>query len=287
MSPLDTELREALRHHAADVTSPGAPLDAIERRAHGIRRRRTALAVAGTAVVVAAVAVAVPLITDATSHDDSRAKFAVTSTPTPEVTAPAFPRPVNLLTWPARGQAGSGAGRAFLDTIVADYTARHGAAATGLELWYGRLPTGSEVGVAQVWTAQGGDAWTVVAERLADGRFFVVREAPTWFSDQKAGESVSATKEDVSRIAQISAVVQGEATPYVVVVGAPTTGQILYAADGATFKPVDTVDGVAVFERTGPTGSSPDLIEVLDGNGNLDAPMYKGVIDTGSSVPDK
>lgn len=286
MSPLDTELREALHRRAGDVTSVTDPTPGIERRARTIRRRRTATAVVGAAVAVAAVAFAVPAITDAV-RDDSQAKFTTSVSPTPQQTALNYPAPVNALAWPARGEAGTADGHAFLNKVLADFTHRHGMPVTGVSLWFGRLPTGSTVGVSQVWAGDGSDAWTVVAQQLTDGTLFVVREEPTWFSDQKPGEPVSATKEDVARIKQISAVVQGEAYPYVVVVGAPTTGQILYAADGVTFNPVDTRDGVAVFERTGPTTSAPDLIEVLDGNGNLDAPAYKGQIDTGPSTPDK
>ena len=62
MSPLDDELRAALRARA-DVLPPARdPLAGIERRARRIRRNRTASAVAGSVLAVAAIALAVPVL---------------------------------------------------------------------------------------------------------------------------------------------------------------------------------------------------------------------------------
>lgn len=63
MTPLDHELRNALAGRAAGVSPSPDPLAGIERRARGMRRRRTAAAVLGTALAVTVVAVAVPVLT--------------------------------------------------------------------------------------------------------------------------------------------------------------------------------------------------------------------------------
>jgi hypothetical protein len=87
---------------------------------------------------------------------------------------------------------------------------------------------------------------------------------------------------------EVSFVLPGDAYPWVLVIGAPGTEQILYETDPGTFEPVETVDGWALFKRTGsgPRSNDSDRIEVLDGNGDLDHPLYYGPIDTGPSEPD-
>jgi hypothetical protein len=65
MTPIDDELRRTLDARAAAMAPPTDPLAGVESRAHGIQRRRQALAGGGVAAVVLAVAVAVPLATRA------------------------------------------------------------------------------------------------------------------------------------------------------------------------------------------------------------------------------
>ncbi len=62
MSPLDDELRAALRGRAADVAPSPDPLRGIEQRARRIRRNRLAASVAGSARAVAASAAVVPAL---------------------------------------------------------------------------------------------------------------------------------------------------------------------------------------------------------------------------------
>ena len=62
MSPIDAELRAALRGRAHVVTPAPDPLAGIERRAQRIRRNRVAASVAGSALAVAAIAAVVPAL---------------------------------------------------------------------------------------------------------------------------------------------------------------------------------------------------------------------------------
>ena len=62
MSPLDDELRAALRSRADVLTPSPDPLAGIEARARGMRRRRNLASVAGAGLAVAVIAFAVPAI---------------------------------------------------------------------------------------------------------------------------------------------------------------------------------------------------------------------------------
>jgi hypothetical protein len=64
MTPLDDELRRTLNERASVVAPPADPLEGIEARARGIRRRRAIASATGAALAVAAIAVSVPLLTD-------------------------------------------------------------------------------------------------------------------------------------------------------------------------------------------------------------------------------
>lgn len=96
---------------------------------------------------------------------------------------------------------------------------------------------------------------------------------------------------------QVSAFVPAPAaggTPYVVVVGAPGTGTISYAADAKRFVPAehmpgyrgDAQQGWATFERTGPTSSAHvDTIAVYSaGDATL---RYKDMPGRGVNFPDR
>jgi hypothetical protein len=74
------------------------------------------------------------------------------------------------------------------------------------------------------------------------------------------------------------AVLAGVEAPRLLVVAAPTTGQIEYAKDGRSFVPLDGVasdiPGVAYAPLGGDT--SHDAVRVLDGNGDADHPVFLG-----------
>lgn len=284
MTPIEDELRTTLRERVRSLPAPADPLAGAERRAARIHRNRVTSAVAATALVVAAVAIGVPRGFDAIrsgagpaggyTGGGSPLPSPPTGAPPTDLLSPPPPLPDNLLDWPARGQAPSGA---FERSIVGTWTAEHAVErlqTVVTRLWSARLPEGGEAAIWQLWTHDGSGAHTVVGQRLAGGRTFII-------SDTVTPRGVRA----------VSSILQGGAFPHVVVLGPPKSGQILYAADGTRMLPVEALpgfiggDGWAVFDRTGPAIGQqlPDLIEVLDGDGRS---IFRGPIDVGPSAPD-
>lgn len=76
--------------------------------------------------------------------------------------------------------------------------------------------------------------------------------------------------------------VPGTSVDLLVVVPVPTTGQVSYAAAATgAFRPVtgqDHLDGVVLIDRA--KDASKDRLEILDGNGDLDKPLYRGPVAT-------
>jgi hypothetical protein len=67
----------------------------------------------------------------------------------------------------------------------------------------------------------------------------------------------------------------GDEVPRLLVVAAPATGDISYAKDGTTFRSLPAVEpGVAFTPLEGDT--SRDVVRVLDGNGDIDRPVFLG-----------
>jgi hypothetical protein len=255
MSPIDNHLREALTRHAADAPAEADWFTAVEVRARAMHRRRIALVSGASAVVLAGAVVGGLAIA---SGDQDRVvvppldNSSPSASPTPSPSESVQHR--DVLGWPTR----SGPGTATLD--FADDV-----------LWGGELPDGTFVVVSQVVD----DAGNVRA-----------RASITEAGIDRYSIDGAALKPEVTN--EVSFVLPGGAYPWVLVIGAPTTGQIEYAADGTSYEPVDTVDGWALFPRTGPGPGSTDgdRIRVLDGDGDLDHPLYEGPIDTGPSEPD-
>ena len=70
-------------------------------------------------------------------------------------------------------------------------------------------------------------------------------------------------------------------TDLLVVIPRPGTGQVSYAPDGTgAFSPVASgrsdLNGVALIDRSRTPGA--DRLEILDGDGNLDRPLYRGPV---------
>ncbi|MDP3711980.1 MAG: hypothetical protein Q8R60_05790 [Mycobacteriales bacterium] len=234
MAPIDDELRSTLSGRA-DLVSPAAdPFEGIERRARGIRRRRGLAAVLGTTAAVAAIALAVPAMIGGTTPTTAPQDFA-----TPTTTGD---RPTNALDWP------SVSGSTALDSDArAEWGRVHAASdASGEVLFRGRTADDREVVLLQIWAPEG-KAHAVIAT--------TGEEAPLLLLDQVAEPTIDGYR----------AIVPGIETPHVVVVGAPGTNSIDYAADGRTFRLVATGRS-AVFRRTGPTGPLQDQIRVDDGS---------------------
>jgi len=260
MSPIDDELRSLL-HARADVLTPAAdPLGGVERRARRMRRNRVAASVVGTAVAVAAIAVAVPALVAGRGGDDST-QFA-TQLPSPASTqsvlstAALDPRHP----WAYRGDPAV-LRNGNLETFQRDWGVKHpGSVLTPL---FGQVyePSGQRE-VAFVATGSGEDRWGFVTSSEG-GSAFPVDESLA------AGATV------------LMAALPGDEVRRLLVLAAPTTGQIAYAADGQTFRDYPGVDaGVAFVPLEGDTSHA--VVRVLDGDGDLDHPVFEGPIPTGA-----
>ncbi|MCU1589735.1 MAG: hypothetical protein JWP11_991 [Frankiales bacterium] len=257
MTPLDDELRSLL-HSRADRVSPAAdPLGGIERRANRMRRNRVAASVAGAALAVAAVAVAVPALLPGRGGGAS----SVAATPTPSTPAsPAAPGgygPNELdpaHPWAYRGdQAVLANGN--LDTLRRDWDVKHpGAVLTPL---YGQVYEPSKrPEIVFVSHSPGADRWGMSTTSESGTVFLVDQPFP---SDSSV----------------LMAALSGDEVPRLVIVAGPATGDMSYAVDGVSFHTiVGPVPGVGFAPLQGDT--SQDAVRVLDGNGDLDHPVFLG-----------
>ena len=271
MSPLDDELRALLSDRAAAVPPAPDPLGGIERRARRMRRNRVAASVAGSALMVAAVAVAVPsLLPD---RDDDRSIVATqpptgAASPSAAALSPAALDPQHP--WAYRGDPAVIAGNELV-TLRAEWTTKH--PGTTLTPLFGQVyEPSAKPEIVFVSTAQGSDRWGL-ATSSEGGWDFVYDEALPF------GTKV------------LMAVLPGDEVPRLLAVAAPSTGAIQYAADGTSFRDIQlhgsaelfgspgtqvetTQAGVGIVALEGDT--SRDVVRVLDGDGDLDNPVFQG-----------
>jgi hypothetical protein len=264
MTPLDDELRSTLSSRAAALTAPPEPLAGIEARAARIRRRRAALAVSGAVVVVAAVALAVPaLVPNRTAT--------VTPATTPSATASASATPTvaagpgNLLGWGVRGRDATSPDTSDLRMRFARELGRTDVQNTMYDPLYVDQQDGVAFTMGQVWFTDQDVAYTVSyavgPDNVPQFHLGPVTPKDPW---------------------GLAFVVNGIPThQLLVVVPGPAVGQVSYAphATGA-FTPTahgpSYGGGVLVIQRD--LQASDDRLQVLDGNGNLDQPLYEGPV---------
>jgi hypothetical protein len=259
MTPLDDELRRTLTSRAAALAPAPDPLAGIEARASRIRRLRVTAAVAGAAAVVAAVALAVPgLVPDRTTT--------VTPGTTPSASAPptVAARPGNLLDWGMRGRDPVSPDTLDMRHRFAQQLGRPEAATSYSPLYVDQVD-GVSFTFGQAWFEGDDQAYTVGYAVGPDNvpQFFVGPVTPKdpW---------------------GLAFVANGMQTyQLLVVVPRPATGQVLYSphATGA-FEPAPQwpayAHGVALIHRD--LQASDDRLQVLDGNGDLDHPLYEGPV---------
>jgi hypothetical protein len=259
MSPLDDELRRAM-HRRADHLAPAPdPLAGIETRARRMKRRQVSTAIAGAALAVAAIAAAVPVLTSGSGRSTVQVA-ASTAPPTPSATAlPTEADPINLLAWPARGSA---APPADVDAVKKGFADALGGTEeqARFRLLFSTTQSGLTVTVGQAWLA-GQIAYEVsYATGGANG--------PELF----VGGKISMQTPILTFVAAGAA---GSTKDLLVLVPAPYVGQVSYSPDATTtFSPVSAPDGVGFVQRD--PRAMQDRIEVLDGDGNLDKPLYRG-----------
>jgi hypothetical protein len=206
-------------------------------------------------MVVAAVAVAVPsLLPDRTDDRSIVATQPPSSAASPSATAlsPAALDPQHP--WAYRGDPAVIAGTE-LTTLRTEWATKH--PGTTLTPLFGQVyEPSAEPEVVFVSTSQGADRWGVATSSESGWDFPVDQALPF-------GTKV------------LMAVLPGDEVPRLLIVAAPTTGQISYAVDGATFRDLPGVDvGVAFQALEGDT--SKDVVRVLDGDGDLDHPVFLG-----------
>ena len=269
MTPIDDELRN-LFHSRADVLSPAPdPLHGIEQRARRMRRNRIAASVAGSALAVSALAIAATAVLPDRGGDDG-VQYAG---PRPSASAPASvqPSPSAVLDaaaldpqnpWAYRGDPKL-LGNGTLDTIKREWAIKH--PGTTLTPLYGYVyEPSAAVEIAFVSTSQGSDRWGI-AVATESGPEFVHDQALTF------GAKV------------LMAALPGDEVARLLVIAAPSTGDIAYAADGTTFQSVPMPEaGIGFHSLEGDT--SKDAVRILDGDGDLDDPVFQGLApDYGSA----
>jgi hypothetical protein len=297
MSPLPDELRTALHRRADEITAPPDPFDTIEARATRMRRQRIALGTIGTASVTAVV-VAIALVVAGGGTAKLHTGQPLDSggpTPSASVSLPPGYQPINLLGWAARGDAADGADPAtktqvmqMLGDATAQWSSHHSLKRfdTGTRLlWSGMLPDGRRALVFQAWTYTPGvensanDAWTVYyaaqpdvsASDAAAGATLVT--TPTWYYSQEPGAPVSALKDEVGRLAELSGGLLGPDGGYAIVLAKHTDDSVDLLSSSSAYNSALTIDGVAVIQIQ--PGDNP-VIEVRDASG---AVTYHGPLE--------
>jgi hypothetical protein len=254
MSPIDDELRTLLHSRADAVPPAGDPMAGVERRAQSMRRNRAAASIAGAALAVAAVAVAVPFVV---SDRDARpvqlgSTPSASAAPSPS-TVPATPAPAAALDpqhpWDYRGD------RALLANVAS------------MEQEWASVHPGSRLTplYGEVYEASRRPQITFVAD---DHRWGVM-------ASSEAGWTLLHDEALAPDTTTLMAALPADEVPRLQVVSAPSTGEIEYAADGTTFKPLTSVQpGVAYTPLEGDTSS--DAVRVLNGDGDIDHPVFVG-----------
>jgi hypothetical protein len=265
MSPLDEHLKATLTHRAEDVDAAGNGFASVERQARSLHRRRVAWATGATAVVIAGGVVGGLALTASSNDslrvqpgDDGNGTLPPTSTTTPS------PSPVTTatatgqwLSWPYRTGDGADA--------LAPSRELH-------PLWAGQV---DDDGTSIVIGQQANDDGTMHSRAWV----FPPGGDPTAYQL----DGVTINDADTHEVSFLF----GDG-PCLVVVGEPGTGQVEVSVDRTTYEPLETVDGVAATCRMGPPDApSPRWIRVLDGDGDLDQPIYEGPIDGASNGPAK
>lgn len=277
--PIDDELRQLFSQRVADVAPPPSVMRGVEARARRMRRSRNLAAGGSTVAVVAALALLVPLFAsggapapqDIASPGPAPSASASPSAspsqaPSPEVSAapsagpvaPA-PPPANVVSWEVRGNPAEGPEPSEIQAAVEERL--------GPGAGYRAVFHYAREGVAFT----GGQAWAP-GER-ARSMFYTT-------GSECGAELVlgPVTSENPAALAYQPSCIPQNPHDRVVVVGAPRVGQVSYGVDGSALRPAASPpgwEGVFELELDAPAGSRY-VVQILDGNGDLDNPMYEG-----------
>jgi hypothetical protein len=172
-------------------------------------------------------------------------------------------RPDNVLDWPFRGVAD--------DALVARAAAAYAQAQ--------QVPVDQvEYDVLLTAGTDGGLAYAVLQAWVRGERaqVFALVERPDGTSEPVLQPL---TDPDVPVVAVLLTGVPGRTTDELVVLPQPQTGQVLYTPPGGQERPVEPapgLDGVVLIDRQ--FGADRDRLRVLDGDGDLDAPVFDGLV---------
>jgi hypothetical protein len=150
---------------------------------------------------------------------------------------------------------------AFADAVGGDVGDAH------YRAFYEGVRDGVRLTVGQAWMTGDAKAHSVGMSQL---------------SGQQPGFFYGAVTDDVAdALALVVGNVPGRSTDLLVVVTAPTTGQVSYSPDATSaFRdatdPASSLGGVTFIDRS--TTATNDRLEILDGNGDLDHPVYRGPV---------
>lgn len=261
MSPLDDELRRAMHRRADHLAPIPDPLASIESRARRMKRRQVSTAIAGAALAVAAIAAAVPVLTSGSPRSTVQVAASTappTSAPTPTAVVA---DPLNLLDWQARGTVPAAAAVTAMESgFAAAFTTP--VDQVHFRALFAITHHGLNVTVGQAW-ADGQIAYDVgYATGGANG--------PELFIGEK-------TAMQTPVVAFVAGGVTGSTNDLLVLVPAPYVGQVSYSPDATTaFSPVSAQDAVGLVDRD--PRAMQDRVEILDGDGNLDKPLYRGAV---------
>lgn len=173
--------------------------------------------------------------------------------------------PENVVDWPARGDTAEAPSTA--DVVAA--LERENPAETGRAhyrpLFSGATDGGMRFTVGQAWFDGAARAETV---------HYATRPGA-----EPVLQQYGAFDPGPAVVALLTAV-PGMTVDVLVVVPAPGTGQVSYSPDASgSFRPVtgqDHLDGVVLIDRA--RGELDDRLEVLDGDGDLDRPLFRGPV---------
>lgn len=275
MSTISDEMRTAMQCRAAQLQPAPGLLEAVERRASRIRRQRIAAACAGTTLTVAAVVGLAPT---------------VQSTFTP--------RPAPIVDYAAPAPSPAGEPDVEFGTTMVDDHRRSAAAGTldVLQPWELRgeqaLVNDSTLAAIRDQHAARNDLQAeqvkahvlFATDQATSGPLLVYLAHPAgdissarWgvFTPGTDGGQVLHEAALTPDTTALIAALPGRSAPLLLVLAAPSTGQISYDPGSGTFAALSSAwPGVALVELQGDT--SRDAVQVLDGNGDLDAPLFQG-----------
>ncbi len=173
--------------------------------------------------------------------------------------------PANLLDWPFRGDRSAGPSDEQVERAFATALGREQEPAVFRGLFAGSTDGGLSYVMGQAWL-EGQDAINV----------------GLWTGGENGTELFlgRVTDPQARLLAFVPCCSPGLTVDQLVVIPEPGTSQVSYAPDGEDFRPVgegqDNLDGVVIIDRD--PRAQADRLQLLDGDGDLDAPTFTGPV---------